>query len=64
MSAFDYFQCPDCDFSSVQRESFRGSDMCPICAGDCGHDVRMRRRTATAEDRPEGRDARNEEPTQ
>lgn len=55
---FDHFECRDCGFDSVQRDDFMGSSYCPICAGDCGHSVLMSRRPATAEDRPEGFDAR------
>lgn len=51
-TGFDYFECPECGFSSVQSADFR------VCAGDSGHDVRMRRRPATADDSPEGFDAR------
>lgn len=55
---FDYFECPECEFSSVQLTSHVGSATCPLCAGDSGHDVLMRRRTARSDDVPEGRDAR------
>lgn len=55
---FDYFECPECGFSSVQKASFTGSEACPLCAGDSGHDVGMTRRTARETDKPEGRDAR------
>lgn len=58
LHGFDYFECPSCGFSSVQAESFDGSEYCPVCAGDCGHDVMMRRRPATDADRAEGFDAR------
>lgn len=58
MSRYVYFECPDCGFSSVQRSDFAGSAACPLCAGDSGHDVRMRHRDATPDDRPEGFDAR------
>lgn len=57
---FDYFECPDCCFSSVQKSDFKGSSACPLCAGDNGHDVRMLRRTARDTDKPEGRDARKD----
>lgn len=57
---FDYFECPECGFDSVQKSDFMGSRWCPLCAGDSGHDVRMDRRTARASDRPEGRDARTD----
>lgn len=56
--AFDYFECPECGFSSVQLSRFTGSEACPLCAGDSGHDVGMHRRTATADDKAEGFDAR------
>jgi len=55
---FDYFECRDCGFSSVQLPTFDGSDACPLCAGDSGHDVQMRRRQALESDKPEGFDAR------
>jgi hypothetical protein len=55
---FDYFECPECGLDSVQLASFTGSEACPLCAGDSGHDVLMYRRTARATDKPEGRDAR------
>lgn len=57
-TSFDYYECPDCGFSSVQRDDFTGSTACPLCAGDSGHDVGMRRRPATDADKPEGFDAR------
>ena len=56
--SFDYFECPECGFSSVQASNFSGSEACPLCAGDIGHDVRMRRRPAKPTDKPEGKDAR------
>lgn len=55
---FLYFECPECEFSSVQKADFSGSVACPLCAGDSGHDVRMTCRTARESDKPEGRDAR------
>lgn len=55
---FHYFECPECGFSSVQKANFSGSEACPLCAGDSGHDVGMRRRICRTTDRPEGRDAR------
>jgi len=53
-----YFECPECGFSSVQKSDFKGSEACPLCAGDSGHDVCMNSRTARDTDRPEGKDAR------
>ena len=58
LSDFDFYECPECGFSSVQRSDFRGSRVCPLCAGDSGHDVGMRCRPATDADKPEGFDAR------
>jgi hypothetical protein len=58
VSDFVYFECPECEFSSVQRADFIGSELCPLCADDTGHDVRMARRPATDADKPEGFDAR------
>lgn len=55
---FHYFECPECGFDSVQKADFSGSEECPLCAGDSGHSVRMRRRIAGDADTPEGRDAR------
>lgn len=55
---FDYFECRDCGFSSVQTSDFDGSEMCPLCAGDNGRDVQMGRRPCRTTDRPEGKDAR------
>lgn len=59
-SGFDYFECPECGFSSVQKSDFSGSGDCPVCAGDGVHQVPMNRRTACASDKPEGRDARKD----
>lgn len=56
---FHYFECPECEFDSVQKASFAGGEWCPMCAGDSGHDVRMRRRVCRETDRPEGKDARD-----
>ena len=58
---FIYFECRECEFSSVQHVSFTGSPCCPICAQDNGRDVVMSERTARVSDKPEGRDARKEE---
>lgn len=55
---YDYFECTDCGFDSVQFSTFDGSETCPLCAGDSGHDVRMSRRTARDTDKTEGFDAR------
>lgn len=61
MTAFDYFECRDCGFNSVQPLDFDGSNMCPLCAADCDHDVRMSRRAALDTDKPEGKDARKDQ---
>lgn len=58
MTEFTWFECPECEFSSVQPAGFSGSHECPLCAGDSGHNVRMLTRPAKPDDRPEGRDAR------
>lgn len=58
MNDFDYFKCRECGFDSIQRSDFSGSECCPLCAEDNGRDVVMQRRTAVAEDKPEGFDAR------
>lgn len=55
---FHYFCCPDCEFDSIQKADFNGSEDCPICLMDSGHNVTMVRRVARSGDRPEGRDAR------
>lgn len=55
---FDYFECQDCGFDSVQISTFNGSYACPLCAGDSGHDVAMSRRAALTTDTVEGFDAR------
>ena len=55
---FHYFECPECEFSSVQKADFAGTEWCPLCAGDSGHDVRMKRRVCLSTDEPEGKDAR------
>lgn len=57
-SAFDFYECPECGFDSVQRADFDGSTECPLCAGDSGHDVEMLCRPALRTDKPEGFDAR------
>jgi hypothetical protein len=59
-AAFIYFECPECEFSSVQRADFTGNDLCPLCAGDNGRDVAMKQRVARTDDKAEGRDARKE----
>lgn len=53
-----YFECHECGFDSVQKADFKGSDECPLCAGDSGHSNTMRRRVARDTDKPEGHDAR------
>lgn len=55
---FIYFECRECGFDSVQKADFKGSSICPLCAGDSGHIVEMRCRIARDTDRPEGHDAR------
>lgn len=55
---FIYFECRECGFNSVQPKAFKGSDMCPLCAEDCGRDVAMSQRVSRYTDKPEGRDAR------
>lgn len=57
--AFHYFECNDCEFSSVQPTDFDDTESCPLCMGDNGHDVRMSRRIARDTDQPEGFDARS-----
>lgn len=55
---FDYFECPECQFSSVQHSSYNGKTFCPLCASDSGHYVSMNRRPAKDTDKAEGHDAR------
>lgn len=47
---FHTFECPECEFMSVQKAAFQGGRWCPLCAGDCGHDVRMNRRATLLTD--------------
>ncbi len=56
---FHYFECPECEFSSIQKSDFSGNEACPLCAGDSGHHVLMHRRIAMNSDVAEGYDARN-----
>lgn len=56
---FVYFECPECGFDSVKKRTFTGSSACPLCAGDSGHDVTMKRRICRDSDTPEGADDRN-----
>ena len=58
LQEFDYFECPTCQFNSIQKREFAGERWCPLCFEDCGHDVRMGRRHALPEDKVEGFDAR------
>lgn len=59
---FEFWECPDCQYSIVLPELSRSSvATCQICASDSGREVKMRRRPARPEDRPEGPDARAEE---
>jgi len=58
MTGFTYYECLDCSFSSIQKDDFKGTDICPLCEGDCGHIVHMITRPAKEEDKPEGFDAR------
>lgn len=53
-----FFECPECQFSSVQHLSFDGPTYCPMCAVDNDHDVGMTQRTCRDTDKPEGKDAR------
>jgi uncharacterized Zn finger protein (UPF0148 family) len=55
---FIYFKCDECGFDSIQLKEFKGTTACPMCAGDSGHDVEMKVRTARDTDKPEGFDAR------
>ena len=57
---YTYSECPECGFDSVLTDKVAdgASRACPLCAGDSGHDVRMRQRVASDADKPEGRDMR------
>lgn len=55
---FDYFECHECGFDSVQKSDFDGTLECGMCAGDSGHYNIMKRRPARDTDKPEGFDAR------
>lgn len=55
---FIYFECSYCGFSSVQKDDFKGRDLCPECEEDCGHAHPMQMRPARDDDKPEGFDAR------
>lgn len=57
-AGYVWFECPECEFSSVQKINAQISDECPLCAGDSGHKVHMKRRPAVDTDMPEGHDAR------
>ena len=56
---FHYFECPVCEFNSVQKAAFNGSEYCPLCAEDNDRDVKMRRRLCLETDVVEGKDARH-----
>lgn len=58
---FVYYECPVCEFSSVQRSNFMGNELCPVCLSDNGRISRMTRRMCRDTDRSEGRDARLED---
>ena len=58
---YHYFECPECEFSSIQLADFSGNEECPLCAGDSGHSVLMTRREARSTDKPEGIDKRKAE---
>ena len=53
-----HYECPDCEWDTVRQEDSLKA-YCPVCAGDNGRDVTLRRRRATDDDGPaEGRDDR------
>lgn len=57
-----YGECPDCQYSVVMTApGNRGFPIvyCRLCWEDCQHRVTLHFRPATAEDRPEGYDARS-----
>lgn len=54
---YEYFECPACEYSIVQKAGVFAV-WCPLCASDCGHRVVMDRRACQATDKPEGLDVR------
>jgi hypothetical protein len=62
MNRFDYFECPECEYDLVLHlVCDNQSVLCPLCMEDSGHRVRMKRRDARDEDKPEGIDMRRED---
>ena len=60
---YTYWECRDCGFDAVTSDAaYKGSPICPLCAGDNGRDVEMIGRIATTDDtKVEGKDARAKE---
>jgi hypothetical protein len=62
LNRFDYFECPECEYDLVLHHICDNQDvLCPLCLEDMGHRVRMKRRDARDEDKPEGVDMRRED---
>lgn len=62
---YTFWECRDCGFDCVTLDAAMRNlpvPICPLCAGDSGHEVVMRSRVARADDKPEGRDARKDGP--
>jgi hypothetical protein len=51
MMAF-YFECRECGYDSDEAKMLakQRHGICPLCAGDCGRDVGLEFRDATAEE--------------
>lgn len=57
-SEYNFFECKECGFDSVQKADFVGSELCPLCLSNSGHAIKMQRRIARTTDDPEGIDMR------
>jgi len=60
---FTYWECNDCGFDAVTKDSettkTTKTPICPLCSGDNGRDVEMTSRVARTTDTGiEGKDAR------
>lgn len=60
MIPFTHYKCPECEFTCILPDSFKDECSCPMCASDTGHDVTMKSRPATEDDKVEGYDARKD----
>jgi len=58
---FTYWECSECGFDAVTHPLLK-TPICPLCAGDTGRDVDMRRKPIEdAPDVVEGKDARKDD---